>query len=87
MGSTAQFQDCVSVTMQVAGAEFGTGSAQQQAVKTAWEEVGLHVTAPHSARQRRRVGSVLPAGANGAQFKQQLERLAEELRKTIAAMP
>jgi Zn-dependent metalloprotease len=84
---TAQFEDCVNVTTQIAGAEFGTGSAQQQAVKTAWEQVGLQGTAPHPARRRRRVGRALPAEANGAQFKQQLERLAEELRRTIAAMP
>lgn len=46
LSSTAQFQDCADITAQVAGAKFGTGSKQQNAVIAAWDEVGIKITAP-----------------------------------------
>jgi Zn-dependent metalloprotease len=52
------FLDAASITYQVAGELYGSGSAQQQAVKNAWEEVGLRVQV--RAAQRRRPG-VRPA--------------------------
>jgi Zn-dependent metalloprotease len=42
----AQFQDCADITAQVAGAKFGTGSKQQNAVIAAWDQVGIKITAP-----------------------------------------
>jgi Zn-dependent metalloprotease len=80
---TAQFQDCANVTVQVAGARFGSGSAQQQAVKTAWEEVGIPVTVPHPTARRRKGDKAAPADAHAAQLKKQLERVVAELRKVI----
>jgi Zn-dependent metalloprotease len=48
LSATAQFQDCADITAQVAGAKFGTGSKQQNAVKAAWERVGIELTAPQA---------------------------------------
>jgi Zn-dependent metalloprotease len=82
----AQFLDCANVSAQVAGAQFGTNSTQQQAVKNAWEEVGITITAPQpAAAPKKKPGRPTAAEGDGT-FKKQLERLSEELRKTIEAM-
>jgi Zn-dependent metalloprotease len=39
----ANFQAVASITFAVAGAEFGVGSLEQQAVRTGWSEVGITV--------------------------------------------
>lgn len=86
---TAQFQDCANVSFQVAGELFGAGSSPQQAVKTAWGEVGITVaTQPVGPRrekppQKRRAA----AEVNGAQLKRELERMAQQLRRVIEAIP
>jgi Zn-dependent metalloprotease len=41
--SSSNFQECGNQTFQVAGALFGAGSLEQQAVKKGWEEVGITV--------------------------------------------
>lgn len=41
--SSSNFQQCANQTFQVAGALFGAGSLEQQAVKSGWAEVGLDV--------------------------------------------
>jgi Zn-dependent metalloprotease len=41
--SGSDFQECANQTFQVAGALFGAGSIEQQAVKFGWSEVGLDV--------------------------------------------
>ncbi|MBA2564513.1 MAG: M4 family metallopeptidase [Gemmatimonadetes bacterium] len=81
---TAQFQDCANITAQVAAARFGTESAQHQAVKTAWARVGVPVAAPSPPRRRDRKPAL--AEGNGRVLKRQLERLGEELQKTIVAL-
>ena len=48
LSETAQFSDCANITTQVAGSLFGANSRQQQAVRSAWEEVGVQVAAPHA---------------------------------------
>lgn len=83
---TAQFQDCANITMQVAGARFGTGSAQQQAVKTAWEEVGIRISAPHAAAART-ASQAISYDSKGADLKVQIDTLIESLRKTASTLP
>jgi Zn-dependent metalloprotease len=80
----AQFQDCANVSFQVAGQHFGAGSKQQQAVKAAWAEVGITISGP-TGRPTRKPGGARAgvAESNGAQLKKQLERLVQELQKTI----
>jgi Zn-dependent metalloprotease len=41
LGANSKFQDCASLTYQVAGELYGAGSVEQQAVKKGWAEVGL----------------------------------------------
>ena len=41
--SSSNFQTCANQTFTVAGALFGAGSLEQQAVKSGWSEVGLDV--------------------------------------------
>jgi len=42
--SRSNFQDAAQITYQVAGELFGTGSLEQQAVRTGWAEVGINAT-------------------------------------------
>jgi Zn-dependent metalloprotease len=79
----AQFQDCANVTAQVAGAQFGTGSPQQQAVKTAWEQVGIPVTAPHVPGRRKKAAATVTANGNGAELQRKLRKLSEVLQDTL----
>jgi Zn-dependent metalloprotease len=90
---TANFSDCANVTTQVAGTLFGTGSKQQQAVKSAWGEVGVKVTAPHFKVSKAKRAAVLVAAANGNgrdDLKKRLEELggtlSETLREVAAAL-
>jgi Zn-dependent metalloprotease len=85
----AQFQDCANIAAQVAGAHFGTGSAQQQAVRGAWEEVGITVSAPHPPARRKKSSRPVAAAinGNGAELKKHLQKLSDVLRETIGAMP
>ena len=41
--SSSNFQTCANQTFTVAGALFGAGSLEQQAVKFGWSEVGIDV--------------------------------------------
>jgi len=85
--ATAQFQDCADITIQVAGTNFGAGSAQQQAVKAAWEETGIKVSVPHVRAQRARAAAATSRyDRDGAPLKVQIESLIDELRKTADAM-
>lgn len=43
LSSQADFQAAAALTHAVAGAEFGAGSTEQQAVVTGWKEVGIEV--------------------------------------------
>jgi len=45
----SDFQQCAAYTFQVAGEKFGAGSLEQQAIKKAWQEVGIDVEAPPPA--------------------------------------
>lgn len=78
----AQFQDCADITAQVAGAKFGTGSKQQTAVISAWDEVGIKITAPQPV-----VTSPQPSygsnGSNASELRQRLEQISEQLRLTV----
>jgi Zn-dependent metalloprotease len=40
----SNFQQCASLTWQVAGEDFGTGSLEQQAVRKGWSAVGIDAT-------------------------------------------
>jgi Zn-dependent metalloprotease len=85
--STAQFADCASVTAQVAGALFGSGSKQQQAVRDAWEQVKVKVAARPAPPARKRRPKVAALESNGAELKAQLEKLSEAIRHTVEALP
>jgi Zn-dependent metalloprotease len=81
----AQFQDCANISVQVAGTQFGSNSKQQQAVKSAWDEVGVGLTAPHAPGAKKKPGRASAVEGNGV-LKRQLEKLSEELQKTIAVL-
>jgi Zn-dependent metalloprotease len=70
--SRAQFQDAADTTYQVAGEEFGSGSAQQQAVLGAWSEVGIRVAGAR-AGARRRAGARANGNGHGDHLPPQLE--------------
>jgi Zn-dependent metalloprotease len=83
MWPKAQFQDCANVTAQVAGALFGTASSQQQAAKTAWDEVGITITAPHPAARRKKAAPASVGDGNGTELKRKLKRVSDELGKVL----
>jgi Zn-dependent metalloprotease len=78
----AQFTDAATITFQVAGEEFGTGSAQQQAVLEAWSEVGVKVAGVRASGQRKRVAHSHGNG-NGAHPAPHLDKIMEELGKRL----
>jgi Zn-dependent metalloprotease len=43
LSAKSEFQDAANLTFEVAGALYGKGSQEQQAVKTGWQEVGILV--------------------------------------------
>lgn len=75
---TAEFQDCANVTTQVAGAIYGSGSKQQQAVREAWDGVGVTVTSPAPLKSKGKLPSY---ESNGGALKKQLEQMSEVFRK------
>jgi Zn-dependent metalloprotease len=77
----AQFQDCANVTFQVAGQRFGTGGKQQQAVKSAWAEVGITIAEGRARPQPRRPDRRAASADADGELKKQLARLAQELQK------
>jgi Zn-dependent metalloprotease len=83
LSSLATFQDCADITAQVAGAKFGPGSKQQEAVISAWQEVGIEITAPEPVMARASHGS---NGWNGLELKQRLQTIAEQLTMTVQGM-
>jgi Zn-dependent metalloprotease len=83
----AQFQDCANVSAQVAGAQFGTDSAQQKAVKDAWEQVGVPVKAPQAPSRRKRAPHHAAAAAsNGGDLKRKLRQLTEGMKKLVESI-
>jgi Zn-dependent metalloprotease len=56
LGPRARFQQCADATWRVAGELYGAGSAPQDAVRTAWHEVGIEVAAIAAPRLRIRRG-------------------------------
>jgi Zn-dependent metalloprotease len=56
------FQEAATITYQVAGELYGPGSGPQQAVQSAWEEVGLRVQARATRRRAavRRTETLVP---------------------------
>ena len=81
----SQFQDCANITTQVAATMYGTNSAVHKAVQEAWAEVGLSVGAP-TLEARRRVGKGKAFEGDGAAVKKQLERISNELKKTLESL-
>jgi Zn-dependent metalloprotease len=80
--ATANFQDCANVSYQVAGTLYGSGSKQQQAVRDAWSHVGIQVKA--GAQHFAVVGR--ENETNGAQLKERLEQLSQELRSIATSI-
>lgn len=85
LGPNSQFQDCADATYHVAGELFGSGGTQQQAVKEAWDEVGISV-AVSAVRGRRPRRPSQAVEANGAALKKQLEKVIQELSKLSATL-
>jgi Zn-dependent metalloprotease len=54
LGPRARFQQCADATWRVAGELYGHGSEPQDAVQTAWREVGIEVAAIAAPRLRIR---------------------------------
>jgi Zn-dependent metalloprotease len=84
---SAQFQDCANVSHSVAGELFGAGSPQQQAVATAWSEVGIRVARRSRRPKHRPRRDRAEAGHNGhAHLRKQLDRLSSAIRETVGAL-
>ena len=57
LGPRARFQQCADATWRAAGELYGAGSTPQDAVQTAWREVGIEVAAIAAPRLRIRRGA------------------------------
>lgn len=57
-----EFQDFADTTYFKAGALFGMGSTEQQAVQAAWREVGIRITGAIASRGRVAVAAKAAAG-------------------------
>jgi Zn-dependent metalloprotease len=83
----ADFQAAADTTYQVAGNRYGAGSAQQQAVKNAWSEVGIKVA---GARPARKLAARMAVDGDGTQIAalteeiKRLSRIVEALGDKIA---
>jgi hypothetical protein len=84
LSANSQFQDCGDITAQVAANLYGTNSAEHKAVMDAWTQVGLP-TGGTTPAIRRKAGRPKAAESDG-NLKRQLERLSQELKKTIEAL-
>jgi Zn-dependent metalloprotease len=85
LSPTSDFQACANMTYAVAGELYGSG--EQKAVKNAWAEVGLTAGAAPPARPTHPHRRPRPhAEANGAQFRRQLERVTQELKKLLDSL-
>ncbi|MBV8102686.1 MAG: M4 family metallopeptidase [Verrucomicrobia bacterium] len=79
---SAQFSDLANITFEVAGTLFGAGSAEQQAVRDAWTQVGV---APAPLRRRMSMTSAKRAAVkssetNGQKLKESLDRVSLEIQ-------
>jgi Zn-dependent metalloprotease len=87
----ADFQTAADVTYQVAGTRYGAGSPQQQAVKNAWTEVGVKLTAVRPARKvATRAAAMETDGTQIAALNEKIDRLSrtvEALGEKIAGEP
>jgi Zn-dependent metalloprotease len=77
----SDFQDSANVNFQVAGELYGTGSTQQQAVRTGWAEVGIKVAG--AGRPARRQASHETADVDADRYEKRLDRLIDELQKLV----
>jgi Zn-dependent metalloprotease len=79
----SDFLSCANMSYGVAGALFGSGSKQQQAVRDAWDGVGIKVaTGPQAAAPKVRRGA--PAiETGGTHLEQRLEKLTDELSRLV----
>jgi Zn-dependent metalloprotease len=89
LSETAQFSDCANITTQVAGTLFGANSKQQQAVKAAWDEVGVQVVAPHAEIERAKDAAGDAAGYDGNghnDLQSRLVAISDTLRECAATL-
>lgn len=85
LSSTSDFQDCADISVQVAGAKFGAGSQQQEAVIWAWNEVGIPISAPEPVVTSPQL-PYRSNGSNGSELRQRLETISDQLRLTVQQM-
>jgi len=67
LGTTSQFADAARLTFETAGELFGSGSLEQQAVRTGWAEVGLSVDEPGGGCLEMVRSILSPSGAGSVQ--------------------
>jgi Zn-dependent metalloprotease len=90
--STTNFQEFADTTFAKADQLYGTGSAEQQAVQSAWREVGIRITGARGATLRPRTGGARAAGidADGlATLLKRIDALSEQvvsLTKEVVAL-
>ena len=78
-GPEAQFQDFADATVGVAGRLYGAASREQQAVRAAWQEVGIRISGTGLVSMPPQVLTAVNGNGNGD------DSLAE-LRGTLAAL-
>jgi Zn-dependent metalloprotease len=83
-GVQTQFQEFADTTYQKASELYGTGSAEQQAVLTAWREVGIRISGMLAGAARRRG---IPAGGREvdtlAGLSKQIETLSAQVKTLV----
>jgi len=79
---TTEFQEFADTTFTIAGRLYGTNSAEQQAVRAAWKEVGIRIATVSAAAESR----ALPArDADGqAALVAKIDALAEQVKALSA---
>lgn len=80
-GAMIQFQEFADLTSVMADQLFGAGSAEQQAVVTAWREVGIRVSGTAKGRPGRGRGH---PGSSGREEEEALAALTKQVDRLSA---
>jgi len=83
LNSKSNFQDCADMAFQVAGQRFGSGSNQQNAVASAWSQVGIKAQGANAVAPAARRGRGAPADPNLIRV---LEKAVDGLNKAIGML-
>ena len=85
--ATTGFQEFADTTFLKAGQMYGTGGREQEAVRDAWQQVGIHVRAKtgFEARKRRRGAERGSEAESFDELQRQIRRLADRLEALLDA--